>query len=1115
MGNFEFIAAWEDIHADCARAESYVGTDPTGACVYARRAIELLVRRLYFVHRFEEPYKSDLSAHINDPQMSIVPRPVIDKLNLIRRYGNTAAHETRSMRTSESSAALQELFHVMVWAALHLGLDRSSIPVGKRFDPILASKSAPLPRAQVGQIVAQFKARDAEMARRLEDSENAKAELAKQLAEAQAALAAAKELAPATALHDLDEAETRQRLIDQDLREVGWLLDNPRDREFEVHGLPTPTGKGYVDYVLWGSDARPLALIEAKRTSRMTADAQHQASLYADALEKQFGRRPVIFMTNGYEHKVWDDASGYPPRHVHGFFTADELELMIQRRTTRRPLSAEPIDADIAGRYYQNRAIRAIDNAFDSRRRDALLVMATGSGKTRTAAALAKQLMDANWAKRVLFLADRTALVRQSARAFREHLGSVTTVNLVEERNAEGRVYVSTYPTMLNLINQVDDDARRFGPGYFDLIIVDEAHRSVYQKYKAIFDYFDAMLVGLTATPKDEVDHNTYRLFHLEDGMPTDAYGLDEAVKDGFLVPYKAVSAGTAFTRTGIRYDELGEDDKHAWDELDWGEDGPPDEVDSGELNQHLFNASTVDLVLGKLMSEGYRVNAGEDLGKTIIFAKNQAHADFILQRFNIGWPEHAGKTAAVITHGTSHAESLIDKFSSANENPRIAISVDMLDTGIDVPEVLNLVFFKPVMSKSKFWQMIGRGTRLCPDIFDPGEHKQDFLVFDCCGNFDYFGQGLPGTEGRLQTSVSQRLFEQRLALVQALDSSGHSPGLRTDLVKQLHATVAGINGDNVLVRPHRRALEKFRDPEAWKSLSAQDVLEVAELAGLPTSIADGDDKAKRFDLLITRGQLALLSGEPALLQTVSRALQESAELLFEMRNIPVVAANAELLERMRTDEFWQHISLEELEQIRLRLRGLLMLVEPKRRPKVYTDFEDHLLPESVVGPGLVTPGFNQSRFEERARAELRKYNNISLERLKRGQPLTQMDLDEFGRILVGLGASESEVAQLAETHGGLGLFIRRMIGLDREAVMAEFAALLDEQHYNERQIRFIQMIIDELCTNGVMDPGRLFEMPYTDNAPTGPTALFTPDEVKDIAGIMRRLSDSALPEAG
>ena len=521
------------------------------------------------------------------------------------------------------------------------------------------------------------------------------------------------------------------------LGEAGWPLDHSRDREYPVTGMPNSEGKGFVDYVLWGADGLPLAVVEAKRTTKSPQVGQQQAKLYADCLETDFGRRPAVFYTNGYQHWIWDDAGGYPPREIQGFYTRDELELLIQRRQTRLPLAGAPVNTEIIERPYQTEAIKAVDDALDRKQREALLVMATGSGKTRTVIALTDQLMKANWVKRVLFLADRTALVNQATNVFKTHLPGVTTVNLVTEKSTDGRVYVSTYPTMMNLINDLDAGQRRFGPGYFDLVVIDEAHRSVYQKYRAIFDWFDSYLVGLTATPKDEVDHNTYRLFELVDGVPTYAYDLWQAVDEKFLVPPKGVAVGTKFLRHGITYDELSEEEKDEWDALDWGEDGPPDAIDSEELNKFLFNEDTVDKVLATLMVDGYKVAGGDRLGKTIIFAKNHAHAEFIEKRFNAQYPEYGGEFARLITYHTTYAQDLIDKFSQRDKSPHIAISVDMLDTGIDVPEVLNLVFFKMVRSKSKFWQMIGRGTRLCPDLFGPGEDKREFLVFDFCGNLE------------------------------------------------------------------------------------------------------------------------------------------------------------------------------------------------------------------------------------------------------------------------------------------------------------------------------------------------------------------------------------------
>ena len=687
---------------------------------------------------------------------------------------------------------------------------------------------------------------------------------------------AKKQNAARTDDHDYSEAETRDYFIDLLLKEAGWALTNPQDREFPVTGMPNNTGEGFVDYVLWGDDGKPLGLVEAKRTKRDARVGQQQAKLYADCLEKQFGQRPVIFYSNGYDHWMWDDMS-YPPRPVQGFYKKPELELLIQRRDARKSLADAKIDESIVERYYQSRAIRRVGEAFErDLDRKALLTMATGAGKTRTVIALCELLMRCNWAKRVLFLADRVALVRQAVNAFKKFLPDTSPVNLVTEKDTEGRVYVSTYPTMMGLIEEARDGQRRFGVGHFDLVIIDEAHRSVYQKYGAIFEYFDSLLVGLTATPKDEVDRNTYRLFNLESGVPTDNYTLDEAVRDGFLVPPKAVSVPLRFQREGISYDQLSEEEKEEWDALDWNDDGTiPNRVEAEAVNRWLFNKDTVDKVLEHLMTRGLKVAGGDRLGKTIVFAKNHDHAQFIAERFNINYPHYKGEFARVIDFETEYVQNLIDNFSILTKDPHIAISVDMLDTGIDIPEVVNLVFFKLVRSKTKFWQMIGRGTRLCPDLFGPGKNKEFFYVFDYCQNLEFFSQQLPPTEGATGESLAKRLFNARLELIgeldkkvsieRAQDGGGHSgeaattfgSGSSGDEVRRataelLRKEVAAMNVNNFVVRPKRRFVEKYASTTAWSQLDGVAYTELShEVAGLPTELDAEDEEAKRFDLLI------------------------------------------------------------------------------------------------------------------------------------------------------------------------------------------------------------------------------------------------------------------------
>jgi type I restriction enzyme R subunit len=1134
MSNFDFIKAeWPQVHQGCVRAEGYLTSDPRTACIYARRAAEQLVGLIYDVDALPVPYKDDLSARINEAAFrNSVGSGIGAKLNLIRKLGNRAVHDVQPIPPRAAMDVLRELHHVVVWTAFRYSKDPGGVPTGTVFDPTVAGSNAPLTRAEVAALAKKFHDQDEAHAKALLERDELSAAKDAEIAQLRAEIKAVQAANQLTDTHDYSEAQTRELIIDELLREAGWRLTEARDREFEVTGMPNAEGLGYVDYVLWGADGLPLAVIEAKRTTKDPGIGQQQAKLYADCLETMTGRRPVVFYTNGYETWLWDNAAGYPPRKVEGFFTADELELMIARRTTRLSLADAVIDKTIVERHYQHRAIRTIGEAFKTKQRDALLVMATGSGKTRVVIALVDQLMRAGWVKRVLFLADRTALVNQATAAFKAHLPNVTTVNLVTEKSADGRVYVSTYPTMMNLINVTVDGERMFGPGYFDLVVIDEAHRSVYQKYKAIFGWFDSLLVGLTATPKDEVDRNTYTLFNLEDGVPTDAYSLDEAVAEGYLVPPVGVSVPLKFMREGIRYDELSEEEKDDWDSAEWNEEGEvPDEVAAAELNQFLFNADTVDKVLATLMTDGLKVAGGDRLGKTIIFAKNQKHAEFIRQRFDLNYPEHAGHFARVITHGVTYAQSLIDDFSIKDKAPHIAISVDMLDTGIDVPEVLNLVFFKPVRAKSKFWQMIGRGTRLCPDLFGPGEHKKNFYVFDFCQNLEYFGQDLPGTEGSLQKSLGERLFETRLGLVAALDQAestepGEDPmvgegekserGLRVDVAWSLHQIVAGMNTDNFLVRPARQWVETYSEWDAWEQMPPEKAGDVARhLAGLPSTERDDDEDAKRFDLILLRLQLARLESDAILFERLRKQVQDIATALLGQTAIPSVKAQEQLLESLSEDDWWVDVTLPMLELARRRVRALVRFVDKTKRAVVYSNFADELGEGTIVDLPGVTPGTNWERFRAKARAYLRDHeDHLALQRLRRNLQLTPDDLTALEAMLLESGAgTEADLAKAREDAHGLGLFIRSLVGLDRTAATEAFDRYLTDTTFTANQLRFVNLIVEHLTANGAMEVARLYESPFTDSAPHGPDGIFTEDQVDGIVTILGEVRDRALPD--
>ena len=1132
MTNFAFLEAeWSFLFESASKAESSIHSDARASCFYARRALEIAVAWLYkHDQAFKLPYQDNLSALVHDPTFrNGVGDALFTKARLIKDLGNLAVHGNKKIASSDALNATRELFHFCYWLARTYGRSARPAP-GLIFSwaaiPAPAAAQPAQSAEQLQRLEAKLHERDELLSVVLADKSHLDAELQKLRDE----VAAAKRANTVqTDTHDYSEAETRTAYIDLLMKESGWTLDPQTNFEVEVSGMPNSQDKGYVDYVLWGDDGKPLALIEAKRTTKSPTVGQQQAKLYADCLEKQYGQRPVIFYSNGYEHWIWDDLM-YPPRSVQGFFKKAELELLVQRRVSRNKLSDTVINRNIIERYYQARAVRRVGANFEvDNQRKALLVMATGAGKTRTVIALADALMRANWVKRVLFLTDRVALVKQAVNAFKVHLPDSAPVNLVTDKHTEGRVLVSTYPTMMGLIDEEFDGQRRFGVGHFDLVVIDEAHRSVYQKYRAIFEYFDSLLVGLTATPKDEIDRNTYGLFDLESGVPTDAYGLEEAVADGFLVPPVAVSVPLKFQRQGIRYDELSEEEKEQWDALEWTDDGTvPTEVDPVEVNKWLFNTDTVDKALELLMTRGQKVAAGDRLGKTIVFAKNNDHADFIADRFNVNYPQHKGHFARTVTYKTEYAQSIIDDFSAKGKMPHIVISVDMLDTGIDVPEVVNLVFFKIVRSKTKFWQMLGRGTRLCKDLFRPGEDKHNFFVFDFCQNLEFFSQDPPTSDGFLSEALSIRLFKARLEMIGELDrrltnKAAESPStriaghlteeeLRAATAAMLHSTVAAMSVDNFVVRPQRRLVEKYSKVDAWRALAGPEFDELNHrIAALPSQLTDDDEEAKRFDMLVLRTQLSMLQASPDF-AALRQKIQAIATALEDQTAIPAINAELVLIQSVAADEWWDDVTVPVLETVRRRLRALVKLIPKGQKKVVYTDFEDELGESTAVDLPQVTAGLNMGKFREKARQFLKAHeSHVALQRLRRNQPLTASDLAELERMLVDAGGTQPLIEEAKERSHGLGLFIRSLVGLDREAAAQAFSRFIAGTTTTPNQIEFIDLVVQELTQAGVMEPDRLFQSPFTDLHAQGPFGVFPPATVTAMVEVLAEIRQRAV----
>ena len=1161
--NFQFLnSEFSEVYDRAVKAEEYVNTDPRSSLICARASMEAGIHWMYNNNtNLQYPYDTSLNSLMLDSAFKAeFKNQQYNELHIIRKVGNLAAHN-QSVSKEDAYQIIELLFYFTKWFAKTYTTNHDTIIPGlfhwdiipEKVDKAFSKKEIAALREELDKGISNFqdqlKAKDQEKQALAKQNELFK----KQLEALQAQMEANKLEANTIdqVQHPRNEVETRKFIIDIALREAGWDLQGINDKEYKVQYMPKATNKsetGFIDYVLWDDDGLPLALIEAKKTMENATKGENQAQLYADCLEKMHGRRPVMYYSNGYETYLWDDQFYKQSRVVHGFYTKAELQTVMFRRTQRKDIRTAPIDTEIAGRSYQMRSIKSIAEHFAGTNksngknkgkligtnRGALLVLATGTGKTRTSIAFSKLMLACNWAKRILFLADRTSLVVQAKSNFTKHLPEHSCVNLLDEKdNPDARVAFSTYQTMMGLIDRSkNNEARFYGVGHFDLIIVDEAHRSIYKKYQAIFNYFDALFLGLTATPIDWIDRNTYQIFGLPDKSPTDAYTFEEAVANGHLTPYKSIALPTKFLNEGIKYSELSAEEKDVFeDEILDGEEALGSEIiTSSELNKWLFNKDTAIKTLQYILKNGIKKRGGDELGKTIIFAKNQKHADFLKETFMELDKELFGNDyVKIITHGVPQSQEFIRRFCNEDKEqlPQIAISVDMMDTGIDAPSCVNLVFYKPVKSYAKFWQMIGRGSRLRPDLFGVGQDKKQYLIFDLCGNFEFFDENPNGIQTTTQKSLTEQLFSVRLRLAEYLKSNQFLENkdlqlFKTELFDGLHNDIAVLDTDRFDVKMKLEVVHEFgNDNRAlWNHLSKRDVKRIEEeLAPLVKPVKGDTDLARYYDkllfTLITK-RLETPNTEAyvnSFIIPISKVATTSKKLL-KKTTIPAIK-NAESLIKLPLEEtFWKNDGIAHLEKLRKGVRELVKYIEPADQRYVTTDFEDYILEDKIKEGGFLndaevnyTPSPFQNNVHRLEQLIRDNENHITISRIRKGETITTEELGVLEQMLFKGGIDKQTIEKELGSQFSLVKFIISLMGLNPEKVETAFSKFINDYQLNAVQIQFLDTIKKFLTTNGKIEPSKLYEVPFKNYHTMGIDGVFNEQQADKIFEIVEEFN--------
>ncbi len=1109
--NFEFLRPQNEVLANLGGlAEAVLHIDPGSALTRLRNFAEELTKTIYKEERLPRLPQSSFYELIKNPVFKdCVSQSLIHQINFLRIQGNDTAHggegEIRDAQIALGTA------HQL---AMYMGVKY----YGKPKDNIPSFQDVKNPTATLNQLQKSVSSYEKELQKQQDELQRVMDALERERTknidrlEPPAKPDQQKRKQQSQQVADSlqwNEANTRTLLIDAMLLQAGWDIKNPEQvgQEFEVLYPDNKSGKGYVDYVLWSDNGQPLAVIEAKKSGQTNLQAgREQARLYADSFEYMGYQRPVIFYGNGYETFIWDDHQYNTYRPVYGFYSKESLDYLIYQRHYRAAeLEKFNPKLSIVDRPYQIEAVKTVAAHFQNQRRKALIIQATGTGKTRVAIALDELLLRTGWAKRVLFLCDRKELRIQADEAFKQNLPSeprciIGDTNIIDRT---ARVYIATYPGMMNRFTQLD-------VGFFDLIIADESHRSIYNKYRDLFDYFDALQVGLTATPVKFISRNTFELFDCETTDPTFEFGLDAAINNEppYLVPFRVKDLTTDFLRDGIHYNDLTEAQQRQLEE-DLGEEEARNTTIAGkDIGRKIFSEDTDRIILENLINNGIKDETGSLVGKTIIFAQRQDHAEHLEKLFCKLYPQYGSKVCKVIHNAIPHVESLIKEFKKPDNDFRIAISVDMVDTGIDVPEVVNLVFAKPVKSWVKFWQMIGRGTRLRPNLFGPGKHKTEFLIFDHYGNFDFFEQEYQEPEDTGGKSLLQTTFEARLELAQAALKQNHTSAFDT-AIELLRADINDLPDTSIAVKRELRAVHQLQQTDLLTTLDAKTQHLLANtIAPLMSARVLRDKHATALDKLIANIERCLVEQATCFDDGRDQLLAELDKLAV---NIQAVRQKDAVIAEVRSAEFWQQPRIDKLETARKELRGIMKYRQSHIDPP-YTTNTTKANDTGVMETDrdVKIAGANEAMiYRRRLKSILDNMiaANPTLQKIHKGEVIAESELKSLTSTILTSHPGVS-LENLNEFYGRtaeqLQLTVRELIGLDPEAIEDHFKGFLhDHPSLTAQQVRFLNLLKNYIAQHGSIVVEKLYEPPFDSVSHEGIDGVFKPDDVNDLITVL------------